>query len=108
PPSMDLASDCFLPNAARRVLETFLAFRSPDKSRKESLHAKLEALNLTDVRKSRILRFVDVYSHSDAVGEPEHDPSILSETSAVLSDLLDLMRRADPGHVEAMERLIAN
>lgn len=47
------------------------------------------------------------HSHSDAIGEPEHDPSLLSETRAVLNDLLDLIRSQDAAHFLAMEQLVA-
>ncbi len=56
--------------------------------------------------KTRILRFVNTHSHSDAIGEPEHDPSLLAEAKPVLQDLLTLIKTLDPDHYRAMEELV--
>jgi hypothetical protein len=42
------------------------------------------------------------YSHHGSVAQPAHDLSILSETRAVLLDVLEMMRHADCGHYERM------
>ena len=89
---------------ARRVLEAFLAFREPQIA--GELWKKLQAIKFDESKKTRILRFVHTHSHSGAVGEPNHDPSILCEANAVLKDLLDLIKAQDPKHFEAMKALI--
>ena len=106
-PSMhgDLETSYVFPNMARRLLEAFLAFRQPQVS--GELWKKLGEVNFDEAKKLRILRFVHTHSHGDAVGEPEHDPSLLSETRAVLNDLLDLIRSQDEAHFLAMEQLVA-
>lgn len=89
-----------MPNMARRLLEGFLAFRHPNKTGK--LYQQLEEVNFDAAKKSRIQRFLDTYSHHEHVGEAEHDPSILSETSAVLADVLELIETTDKGHYDGM------
>lgn len=93
--------DCYgMPNMARRLLEGFLAFRHPNKTGK--LYQQLEEVDFDAAKKSRILRFLDTYSHHEHVGEDEHDPSILSETFAVLADVIELIEKTDKGHYDGM------
>jgi len=100
-----LENNYVLPNMARRVLESFLAFRYPDVS--GGLRQKLSAVTFDEAKKHRILRFVNTYSHSEAIGEPEHDPSVLGEARSVLKDLLELIESQDPNHFKGMKRLSA-
>lgn len=93
-----------IPNIARRLLESFLAFRVPDKP--GELFQKLEAVNYDAVKKVRILRFLHTYSHFDQVAEPGHDPSLLSETPAILREILALIRECDPEHFRCMTDLV--
>jgi wobble nucleotide-excising tRNase len=100
---VDLAESYGLPNVCRRLLEMFLAFRQPQP---DDLWKKLRKVRFDEAKKVRILRFVHTYSHGDAVGEPEHDPSLLGEGSAVLGDLLELIAAEDPAHYAAMKALV--
>jgi wobble nucleotide-excising tRNase len=93
-----------LPNMARRLLESFLGFRRPGIS--GNLREKMESIDFDGVRKSRILRFVHTYSHSNTIGEPEHDPSLLTEAKSVLKDLLELIESEDKAHYDAMVKLV--
>jgi wobble nucleotide-excising tRNase len=93
-----------MPNIARRLLEAFLAFRIPDRS--GELFQKLECIDYDAAKKTRILRFLHTYSHFDQVAEPDHDPSALSETPAILREVLGLISHCDPGHYNAMEPLV--
>lgn len=93
-----------LPNIARRLLETFLAFRYPHES--GGLTQTLHVVPFDEVKKLRILRFVHSHSHSDAIGESIHNPSLLGEAQAVLIDLLDLLKHLDEGHYNGMKRLV--
>lgn len=96
----------FLPNIARRLLESFLAFRQPDTA--GDLWYKLNAVSFDESRKLRILRFLHTHSHSDAVGDPEHDLTLLAESPTVLTDLLDLIESLDPDHCRAMLGLVSS
>lgn len=93
-----------LPNIARRLLEMFLAFRRPQFA--GELWQKLKDVHFDEAKKVRIARFVHTHSHSDTVGEPEHDPSLLGEARSVLVDLLDLIKSEDAQHFVAMESLL--
>lgn len=95
-----------IPNIARRLLEAFLAFRIPDKP--GELFQKLECVDYDVAKKTRILRFLHTYSHFDQVAEPDHDPSVLSETPAILREVLELMRTCDPAHFTSMEQLVTS
>ena len=98
-----LKQSYFVPNMARCVLETFLAFRQPDIS--GGLWKRLNDINFDAAKKIRLLRFVNTYSHADTIGVPQHDPSLLREAKPVLADLLDFIKEQDPQHFVAMEKL---
>jgi len=104
PTSAGLEAYYHIPNVARRLLEGFLAFKVPQAS--GELYNTLQLVSFDGDRKTRILRFLHTQSHgSDLV--PSHDPSGLGECPAVLSDLFDLMRSLDDGHVSAMVGLLS-
>lgn len=99
-----LAESYTLVNMARRLLEGFLAFRQPHVS--GQLWQKLQSIKFDEAKKIRIIRFLHTYSHNSAIGDPEHDPSELSEAHAILSDLLAMMRSVDAEHYLAMEEVL--
>ncbi|MCY3569160.1 MAG: hypothetical protein OXH38_11065, partial [Chloroflexi bacterium] len=53
-------------------------------------------------KKAQIGRFVNVYSHNELIGAPEHDSSVLSEAGTVVQHLLDLVEHVDKEHFDAM------
>jgi wobble nucleotide-excising tRNase len=99
-----LEENFILPNMARRLLEAFLAFRQPRAS--GELWQKLQEAEFDEAKKLRILRFLHTHSHGDAIGEPEHDPSLLGEAGSVLTDLLEFIKAQDPAHFAAMVELV--
>lgn len=101
----NLEQNYHLPNIARRLLESFLAFRQPSKS--GELRQQLDLIDYDVAKKTRILRFLHTHSHASQISEPEHDPSILIETKQVLSDLLCLIEKEDDRHFEQMKALVA-
>jgi wobble nucleotide-excising tRNase len=100
-----LEESYILPNVARRLLEAFLAFRQPQVAR--HLWEKMMTVSFDEAKKLRILRFLDTHSHGETIGEPEHDPSLLSEARSVLKDLLEFIKEQDPAHYAAMTELVA-
>jgi len=102
--SENLEQNYFLPNIARRLLESFLAFRQPATS--GDLQQKMKDLKFDEAKKLRILRFLHTYSHSDAIDEPEHDTSLLAEARSVLIDLLELIESQDKVHYDEMVKLV--
>lgn len=102
--AVSLAEYYGLPNIARRLLEAFLAFRVPGRS--NELYQQLELIDCDQGAKTRILRFLHTHSHHGRIADPEHDPSVLAETPAVLRDVLSLIEKVDPGHYAGMESLV--
>ena len=94
-----------MPNLARRLVEAFLAFRYP--AIQGDLSKQMEEVDFDASKKTRILRFLHTYSHSGSIAEPEHDPSILSETRSVLGGVLELMEKCDPVHYKGMISIVA-
>lgn len=99
-----LEGNYVFPNMARRLLETFLAFRQPHIA--GELRQKLQHTTFDETKKIRMLRFLHTHSHADEIGEPEHDPSGLGEAQAVLTDLLELLEQEDPAHYHGMVTLV--
>jgi wobble nucleotide-excising tRNase len=101
--SATLEESYLLPNMARRLLEAFLAFRQPQFSRE--LWQKLRDVDFDEAKKLRMYRFLNIHSHGNTIGEPEHDPSLLGEARSVLQDLLELIKAQDAEHFAAMAKL---
>lgn len=99
-----LQANYIFPNMARRLLETFLAFRRPQHA--GELRQKIQGVDFDEAKKLRILRFLHTHSHGDAIVDPEHDLSALGEAQAVLTDLLALIQHEDAAHYGAMVALI--
>ena len=93
-----------MPNIARRLLESFMAFRYPAES--GELRQQFDLVTFDPAKKARILRFLHTYSHDGKIAEPEHDLSILAETPEVLKDLLEMLKAEDPKHCDKMIALI--
>lgn len=103
--STDLEQFYYLPNIARRLLETFMAFRRPNET--GDLYKQFEHIDFDCVKKTRIIRFLHTHSHNGQIEEQGYDNSILSETPQVLSDVLDLIKAEDEKHFKAMTALVA-
>lgn len=94
-----------LPNVSRRLIETFLAFKNPSS---KTLQAKIEEVQFDTAKKNRILRFIHTYSHFDQIADPEHDPSILQESQAIMRDVLEFIKAVDENHFTSMDALLAD
>ena len=94
-----------VPNMARRLLESFLAYYVPD--RQGELFHKMEGIEYDGAIKTRILRLLNTYSHAAVVAEPEHDPTVLSETQEVIKELLEMIKTLDENHYNGMVSLIS-
>jgi wobble nucleotide-excising tRNase len=105
-PVTELAQYYGIPNVARRLIETFLAYRFPDCS--GDLIKRFERVNFDAAKKTRILRLLNTYSHSGGISDPEHDPSILAETREVMKEILELIQKVDEDHYRGMVKLMAS
>jgi wobble nucleotide-excising tRNase len=103
-PAVQLEEYYSLPNLARRLLESFLAFRYP--AVQGELMNKLKLIVFSEQKKLRILRFLHTYSHGDQIAEPAHDLTLLAEAPHVLLELLELMKAEDEKHYSAMVALV--
>jgi len=95
-----------MPNVARRLIETFLAYRFPDCS--GDLFKRFERIDFDAAKKIRILRLMNTYSHSGGISDPEHDPSVLSETREVMKEILELIQALDNEHYQGMVKLLGS
>lgn len=101
-PERGLEANYGLPNIARRLVESFLAFKQPRAAR---MWTKLEELDFEPAAKARIGRFLDVHSHQDTIDGTVFDPVPLAESGAVLQDVLRLIKAVDEDHYLAMVEL---
>jgi wobble nucleotide-excising tRNase len=90
-----------LPNLARRLLESFLAFKIPNE---KNLHSRLEAIDFDGPKKTRIIRFLDTHSHAEQIGDGHDESSALAEAPEVLQDLLALIQKHDGVHFDRMKQ----
>ena len=93
-----------LPNITRRLLEMFLAFKFPNIT--DGINPSLDEAGIQQHTRLRIIRFVDAFSHADAIYEPGHDPSLLEQTPGILRAVLDVMKHIDPDHYRRMRRVV--
>ncbi|WP_456389491.1 AAA family ATPase [Hydrogenimonas sp.] len=100
----ELAQFYAMPNIARRMIEIFLAYRFPDCG--GNLFKRFERVDFDLAKKTRILRLLNTYSHSDGISDPEHDLSLLAETREVMNAILELIQKVDYGHYQGMMRLL--
>jgi len=96
---MDLLA--LAPNAARKMMESFLSFRFPDKI--GNFHGGMEAalaIVQDPATRNQVERYLHAYSHNEegnisAVVDP-------SEATVVLRSLFGMMRAVDEDHITAM------
>lgn len=96
---MDLLA--LAPNAARKMMESFLSFRFPEQI--GNFHGGMEsalAIVKDPATRNRVERYLHAYSHNEegnisAVVDP-------SEATAVLRALFEMIRLVDPNHFAAM------
>ena len=103
-PEAELSQFYGMPNIARRLIETFLAYRFPDSS--GDLIKRFNRVEFDAAKKTRILRLLNTYSHSGGITEPEHDPSVLAETREVMKVILELVQAIDGEHFQGMINLM--
>jgi wobble nucleotide-excising tRNase len=89
------------PNAARRMLEAFLAFRYPQHvgSFDTALRVAIDAVELGPAR-TRVLRYLHAYSHNEEpdIGRPLQP----SEAVPVIQAVYELMSLLDTDHFKSM------
>lgn len=97
-----------MPNAIRKVLDIFLAFKDPGAS---GLEPKVDNLlrNYPDLDAARVKgmeRLAQLESHSESIGDViTFSAYTLSQVADAAKCLLELIELVDPGHKKAMDRL---
>lgn len=99
----ELADFYTFPNLARRLLESFLAFRYPASP---NFLAQIQSSTFDAAKRTRLYRFLNAYSHREVIEEQQHDLTLLAETPQILSDLLDFMVAEDKRHYDEMVKAI--
>jgi len=104
---IEMLEYCYgMPNIARRLVETFLSYRLPHCS--GDLMNRFEMADFDVAKKTRILRFLNTYSHASGISEPEHDPSVLAETKEVMKLILEMIQSLDQQHYQGMESIVVS
>lgn len=85
------------------LLEAFLAFRVLHET--GDLYKQLDAIDGENAAKPRILHAL---SHLDQIADPEHNPSMLTQTPSVVKDLFAMIEHSDEAHSKSMNDLVAN
>ena len=93
-----------IPNVARRLVETFLAFQFPGTGVEFS--STLGNLSKDGPMITRIQRFLNIESHGEAIGHSQNDPSLLAETPEIMRDVLGLIEQENPKHYKRMDRAV--
>lgn len=101
--SRELADFYTFPNLARRLMESFLAFRYPASP---NFLAQMQSSTFDAAKRTRLYRFLNAYSHREVIEEQQHDLTLLAETPQILSDLLDFMAAEDKRHFDEMVKAI--
>lgn len=90
-----------IPNIGRKVLETFLMFRIPNKKGLSAKVAQLETENVFDNNKlTAINKFFNDQTHITGSG---FDPSLVQEAEKNVEYLLDLVKILLPEHYKILE-----
>ncbi len=97
-------------NLSRKLLEAFLSFKFP-KSRgnfAELLnHAFKACYKSDDERKEKIYKFVNQYSHYGLIETNEEiAESTIGESSSIISDVFDLIKKLDEEHFNEMSHVV--
>lgn len=96
-----------MPNAMRRVLEVFLAFKVPGTAPIADKLAKMAERHdeLDPIRLAALERLSQVESHSDNLDDlTGHSPMIVEEVRQTCAALLELMKVADEPHAKAIRK----
>ena len=95
------------PNLARRVLETFLSFKFPNKTDLQAKVNAIKAPTITKDIKESVYRFINIQSHG-SIKEAEGFSPVLLEPTAKdnILNVIKILKEEDFGHYEEMENSI--
>jgi wobble nucleotide-excising tRNase len=95
-----------LANSARRVLESFSAFKQPSDSGFEGVLRMAKAKKIDSTTTDKIFYFLNKYSHLDRIETHENTiENIEQEGGVIANDILNIIRVLDPEHYSSMESI---
>lgn len=98
----EMEATAVIPNAARQMLEAFLAFKYPSKigDFEGSMRRAFEEQSVTDPLRQRITRFVHRQSHNEEANIDR--PVGIGESITVLRSVFEFINAVDADHFEEM------
>ncbi len=94
-----------LATMARKVLETFLAFKVPQTQSAEEQLRQLD--NIEDDKRNYLIRFLDVSAHAAAPERiTEFPPASVEEMEKIIDSLICLIQKTDEQHFNGMKSVV--
>lgn len=103
-PSPPLENMCGVPNAVRRLLETYLGFRYPEAG---AWHEKLERVVASANTCTEIRKFTDEFSHSHYLRRAMEAPDYVFHCKRMVAEVLGALRTKDPEHIASLDAELA-
>ncbi len=95
-----------LANAARRVLESFSAFKKPDEAGIQGALTMAKSKGVDAATTEKIYYFLNKYSHLDRIETHENTiENIEHEGTTIVNDILNIINKIDPDHFKSMETI---
>jgi len=88
-------------NLSRKLLEGFLSFKFPKK--RNDLNLLLEQGISDSIKRERIYRFINKYSHNASIDLGDFADNVIGESQNVVMELLKVIEELDPRHYFEME-----
>lgn len=93
-------------NAARRVLESFSAFKKPNEAGIQGVLSMAKAKGVDSIITEKIYYFLNKYSHLDRIETHENTiENIEHEGATIVNEILNLINKIDPDHYESMKSI---
>lgn len=99
-----------MPNVARRLLESFLAFKVPNLKNESLNHTMNKLVNdkseFGTEKTGRIERFLNYHSHRNRIDQQRHDNSILAKMPEIMKNVLEFIECVDKEHYDGMLKVV--
>lgn len=108
-PELNLDEVYLCANLSRKLLESFLCFKFPKKRSDFKQLVDFGVRGHDDIKPEdveRVYRFINRYSHNQQIELDDNTDNLLGESSAVLRQILDMVRIIDEAHYKEMEEVV--